>query len=228
MFEHSRNMVIVAAIAATVFCAGLGSSRLLDEDEPINAVCGQEMFSRGDWVVPTFNDKLSPDKPILTYWCMIAAYSLLGVSELAARIPSALAGVGSVVLTYQLGRLMFDTRTGLLASCLFASAINFAILARAATPDSLLIVCMTASLTSFVAGVATRRGGHFSGTDRTLEPSPVQVHGLPVLACVGMYVGMGLAVLAKGPIGVVLPLGIVGSYLLFSTPSRPRRLVRVG
>jgi 4-amino-4-deoxy-L-arabinose transferase-like glycosyltransferase len=215
MSEHSRNSIVMAAIAAIVFFAGLGSSRLLDEDEPIYAVCSHEMFNRGDWVVPTYNDKLCPDKPILTYWCMIAAYSFLGVSELAARLPSALAGVGSVVLTYQLGRLMFDARTGLLASCLFASAINFAILARTGTPDSLLIFCMTASLTSFVAGVAARRGGHFSGTDRTGQPVPVQVHGLPVLACVGMYVGMGLAVLAKGPIGVVLPLGIVGSYLLF-------------
>ncbi len=217
MLEHSRNTVIVAAIAATIFFAGLGSIRLWDEDEPINAVCGQEMFTRGDWIVPTFNDKLSTDKPILIYWCMIASYSVLGVTELAARFPSALAGVGSVVLTFQLGRLMFDTRTGLLASCLFTSALMFAVLARAATPDSLLIFCITASLTSFVAGVAARRGGHFSGTldRRTGQPAPIHDHGLPALACVGMYVGMGLAVLAKGPIGVVMPLGIVGSYLLF-------------
>ncbi len=51
--------------------------------------------------------------------------------------------------------------------------------------------------------------------NRTNVPTPVHEHGLPVLACVGMYACMGLAVLAKGPIGVVMPLGIIGSYLLF-------------
>src|SRR5205823_7396078 len=103
------------------------------------------------------------------------------------------------------------------ASCVFASALMFAVLARGATPDSLLIFCITASMTSFVAGVAARRGGHFNGLiDRkTGDPTSIQDHGLPVLACIGMYVAMGFAVLAKGPIGVVMPLGIIGSYLLF-------------
>src|SRR5207237_7853091 len=49
---------------------------------------------------------------------------------------------------------------------------------------------------------------------RALQLKPVHEHGLPVLAYVGMYVFMGLAVLAKGPIGVVMPVGIIGCYLL--------------
>ncbi|HVT27113.1 MAG TPA: glycosyltransferase family 39 protein [Lacipirellulaceae bacterium] len=216
MFQQWRMTFIVAAIAAATFCTGLGLTRLWDVDEPMNAVCGQEMFARGDWIVPTFNGQLRTDKPILIYWCMIAVYHFLGVTEMAARLPSALAGIGTIVLTFHLGRLMFDRRTGLVASCLASSALMFAVLARGATPDSLLIVCITASITSFVAGVAKRRGGHFSGTlDGRGTPTPVQAHGLPVLACVGMYVSMGLAVLAKGPIGVVMPLGIIGCYLLF-------------
>ncbi|HEX5472521.1 MAG TPA: hypothetical protein VFW73_11570, partial [Lacipirellulaceae bacterium] len=75
----------------------------------------------------------------------------------------------------------------------------------------------TASITSFVAGVAARRGGHFNGAldERSDAPAPIQQQGLPVLACVGIYAFMGLAVLAKGPIGVVMPLGIIGTYLLF-------------
>jgi 4-amino-4-deoxy-L-arabinose transferase-like glycosyltransferase len=206
----------VAAIAAVMFCAALGSTRLWDEDEPKNAACGQEMLNRGDWIVPTFNGQLRTDKPILLYWCMLAVYNVLGVSELTARLPSALAGVGTVVLTYHLGRMLFNRRSGLIASCLLACALNFAVLARAATPDSLLIFCITASLTSFVAGVAARRGDHFSGAlgSRNEKLLPISEVGLPLLACVGMYVAMGFAVLAKGPIGVVMPLGITGAYLL--------------
>jgi 4-amino-4-deoxy-L-arabinose transferase-like glycosyltransferase len=217
MYQNPRITIIVAAIAATVFIVGLGAPRLWDEDEAKNSVCGQEMLARGDWIVPTFNDQLRTDKPILLYWCMIAMYHVIGVSEFSDRLPSALAGIGSVVLTFHLGRLMFNARSGLLASCVFASALMFAVLARGATPDSLLIFCITASIASFVAGVAARRGGHFNGPiDRgTGGPNPIQDHGLPALACVGMYTAMGLAVLAKGPIGIVMSLGIIGSYLLF-------------
>jgi len=95
---------------------------------------------------------------------MLAVYHVIGVSEFSDRLPSALAGIGSVVLTFHLGRLMFNARSGLLASCVFASALMFAVLARGATPDSLLIFCITASMTSFVAGVAARRGGNLTAS----------------------------------------------------------------
>src|SRR5262245_58901663 len=121
---------------------------------------------------------------------MLTVYNLFGVSEFTARLPSALAGVATVVLTYHLGRLLFDRRGGLIAGCFLACAMNFAILARWATPDSLLIACITASLTCFVAGVASRRGGHFSGIiyGQTRYYPPIVDVGLPPLACVGMYV----------------------------------------
>src|SRR5262245_21200919 len=212
MSPDRRATLAVAAIAAVMFFSGLGLTHPWDEDEPKNAVCGQEMFERGDWIVPTFNGQLRTDKPILLYWCMLAAFNLFGVSELTARLPSALAGVGSIVFVFHLGRLMFDRRTGLIASCLAASSLYFCLLARASTPDSLLIFCITASLTAFVAGVAARRGGTFNGVESGDVSQRVAVieHGLPDIALVGMYFCVGLAVLAKGPIGIVMPLGIVG------------------
>ncbi|HEX3598713.1 MAG TPA: glycosyltransferase family 39 protein [Lacipirellulaceae bacterium] len=217
MIKHWRSSVFVAGIALPCFFLSLGSIHLWDEDEPKNAVCGREMFVRNDWVIPTYNDKLSLDKPVLLYWGMILAYHFLGVTELAARLPSALAGVGTVVLTFHLGRLLIDARTGLLASCLTASALMFSVLARGATPDSLLILCVLFSLWSFVAGVAARRGGHFCGTPEAGAGSPRPIHeqGLPLMAWLGIYGGMGFAVLAKGPIGIVMPLGILGTFLLF-------------
>jgi 4-amino-4-deoxy-L-arabinose transferase-like glycosyltransferase len=225
MKDHGwRITIAVAAVAAVMFYTALGSTRLIDDDEPRNSSCAQEMLNRGDWIVPTFNGALRTDKPILLYWCMLAVYNLFGVSEFTARLPSALAGVGTVVLTYHLGRLLLDRRSGLIASCFLICALYFAILARWATPDSLLILCVTASLACFVAGVAARRGGHFSGCvlGQSQYCRPIVDVGLPTIACVGMYVAMGLAVLAKGPIGVVTPLGIIGSYLLlFDAPSVP-------
>lgn len=215
MRENLRTSILIAGIATVCFFASLGSIRLWDEDEPKNAVVGREMFLRGDWVVPTYNDSLSLDKPVLLYWGMIAAYHALGVTELAARLPSALAGIGTIVLTFHLGRLLVDLRAGLLASCFTASALMFSILARGATPDSLLIFCITVSLWSFVAGVASRRDGHFCGRSGRQHPKAIHDLGIPLASSIGIYAGIGFAVLAKGPIGIVMPVGIIGSFLFF-------------
>src|SRR5262245_27705189 len=181
MASSWRTSLVVVAIAATVFLAGLGAARLWDEDEGKNSVCGQEMFARGDWIVPTFNGDLRTDKPILLYWCMLAVYHVIGVGEFANRLPSALAGICSVLLTFHLGRLMFNARSGAIASCMLASGLMFSVLARGATPDSLLIFCITASITSFVAGVAARRGGNFSGIgdENSRAVKPIMESGLP-------------------------------------------------
>ena len=97
------------------------------------------------------------------------------------------------------------------------SALMFSVLARGATPDSLLILSITITLWSFVAGVAARREGHFCRRSGLSIDDLRSVHenGLPLVAWLGIYSGMGFAVLAKGPIGVVMPLAIIGSYLLF-------------
>lgn len=203
----------VATIAAVMFFTNLGGTRLWDEDETKNARCGVEMHQRGEWVVPTFNDALRSHKPVLLYWAMRGSYATLGVSEFSARLPSALAGLLVVVMTYHLGRLLFDRAIGLLAGLLLASALMFSTLARAATPDGVLMIGTTGALLAFVAGVAKRRGGCFSG--ETPGATPLAAMRLPWWHTVAMYAAMGLAVLAKGPIGVLLPLWAVCIYGLF-------------
>lgn len=203
----------VAGVAALVFFINLGGPLLFDEDEPKNASCGREMLERGDWIVPSFNGQLRTDKPILIYWVMLLAYNLFGVNEFSARFGSALAGVGSVTLTYHLGRMLLDRWAGALAAALLASGLMFAVLSRASTPDALLICCVTASLCCFVAGVAALRGGRFSGA--TGGYSAVSETKLPLASWLGMYAAMGLAILAKGPAGVVLPMLVVLLWLVF-------------
>ena len=99
---------IVAGMALLMFFVGLGTPQLFDEDEPKNAECGREMFVRGDWLVPTFNEELRTDKPILVYWFMLTSYHVFGVSEFAARFWSAALGVGTCLLTYNIGRVLFS------------------------------------------------------------------------------------------------------------------------
>jgi 4-amino-4-deoxy-L-arabinose transferase-like glycosyltransferase len=195
--EVVRHHLLLLAVAALVFLFNLGGARLWDEDEPKNAQCAREMLARGDWIVPTFNQELRTDKPVLLYWLMMPAYLLLGVSELAARLPSALLAIGTTLLTYHLGRRLFSPRVGLWAGITLATSLMFTVAGRAATPDSTLIFFTTLTMLLYVVRVAEKanRGEPARGFDYAL-----------------VFVAMGLAVLAKGPVGLVLPLGVLTLY----------------
>jgi len=211
--SHWRPIALVF-IASIVFFANLGSSLLFDEDEPKNAACGREMLERGDWLVPTFNHELRPDKPILLYWFMLVSYSVLGVSEFSARLASAVLATGTVVLTYHLARILFDRTTALLAGVILASGLMFSLLARAATPDSTLIFFTTLAMFLYVWAVARENGGRFPSASNDGDRSwRAWVPSSPLLLA-SVYAAMSTAVLAKGPVGVVLPGGIIAIFLM--------------
>src|SRR5262245_65129288 len=132
--------------------SNLGGPRLWDRDEPRNAGCAREMLAANNWVVPIFNGELRAHKPVLLYWCIMASYLGLGVNELAARLPSALCAIGSVICVYRMGRRLFGPRAGLWAGIALATSLMFVVAGRAATPDALLIFCITLALTIYVFG----------------------------------------------------------------------------
>jgi 4-amino-4-deoxy-L-arabinose transferase-like glycosyltransferase len=240
---------LVVAVAALVLLANLGSATLFDEDEPKNAACGAEMFARGDWIVPTFNHELRTDKPVLLYWLMLSSYHALGVNEQAARLPSALLAIGSVLLVYHLGRLLYRPRVGLYAAIILATSLMFDVVGRASTPDSTLIFFITASALVFVRGVAGPAGWLSIADDGDTDvgataglPSSAAAQGLArhfdshwqrylpssLRWWIALYALLGLAVLAKGPVGVVLPIGVLALFLLvMARQSRPESVVAI-
>lgn len=211
---RSKSLAILLAACALLFFLNLGVPGLWDEDEPRNATCAREMLQRGDLIVPTFNGELRTAKPVLTYWLIMSAYSLFGISEFSARFWSALLGTGTVLLTATLGRRLYSRRVGLWSGLLLASGLMFVVASRACTPDAPLIFCITAAMT--VLGSAWGRPSHPSVSPpypRALDRQP----SLSTFSAVLFYVALGFAVLAKGPVGVVLPAAILGCYLLCSS-----------
>lgn len=212
-----RHQLLLGLVAILVFFTNLGGYALFDEDEPKNAVCGREMYERGDWIVPTFNAQLRTDKPILIYWLMQISFRLFGVSEYAARFGSAFLAVGTTLLTYHLGRKLYSADIGLLAGVIVCTSLMFSAVGRSVTPDSVLIFCLTLAFTSYVWAVTARRGGHFSGVGLTnTETAWTELLPASPMASLPMYAAMGLAILAKGPIGVLLPCTIIGLLLLIT------------
>ncbi|MDB5347366.1 MAG: glycosyl transferase family 39 [Schlesneria sp.] len=213
-----RHQVILGLVAGLVFFTNLGSYALFDEDEPKNAVCGFEMYERGDWIVPTFNAQLRTDKPILIYWWMQLSFRLFGVSEFSARLGSALLAVGTVFLTYHMGRKLYSPPIAFLAALILATSLMFSVLGRAVTPDATLLSCLMLVFSSYVWAVAARRGGHFCGVDASSQN--IELVPQSMWTAVPMFAAMGLAILAKGPIGVLLPCTIIGLFLLINRRTR--------
>ncbi len=220
-----RDVLTIVVVAGLVFFTNLGSYPLFDEDEPKNAVCGMEMFARGDWVVPTFNEELRTDKPILIYWLMLCSYSLFGVSEFAARFGSSVMSIGTSLGTYYLGRKLYDRQVGLLAGIVIGTCLMFSAVGRAVTPDATLVCCLTWAFCFFVKslawGMPSLSGGrespgcgiHEVGTHNPGTEAPRS----GILAIIPMYAAMGLAMLAKGPVGFLLPCTAIGLFGLCSS-----------
>jgi 4-amino-4-deoxy-L-arabinose transferase-like glycosyltransferase len=195
MAQILKHHVLIIAVGSVVLFTNLGGTRLWDRDEPRNAGCAAEMMARGDWVVPVFNGELRTAKPVLLYWFIMSAYSLFGVNEFAARFWSALLGLGTVLATYYLGRRLFNARVAVWAAMLLIASLMFNVSSRASTPDSPLIFFSTLGILVYVYT-------GFPGLSRSWW------------AYVLMYAMFGMGVLAKGPVGVVVPMAVIGMHLL--------------
>jgi 4-amino-4-deoxy-L-arabinose transferase-like glycosyltransferase len=198
-FAHRGFHYLLLAVVWAVLCLpNLGAPALWDVDEGKNAACANAMYESDNWIVPTFNDQPRYDKPALLYWLQVAAYHALGVNEFTARLPSALAALVAVLATYELGRRAFHVRIGLLAGVIAASTAGFCAAAHFANPDALLNACTVLTLLLFFTGY--RRGGGWWN--------------------VATGVTTALGVLAKGPVGLVLPTAVLLSFLVWERQLR--------
>jgi 4-amino-4-deoxy-L-arabinose transferase-like glycosyltransferase len=209
-----RDVALLAAIAAVMFFVNLGGAPLWDEDEAIFSQTAREMLERSDLVVPYFNGEVFVHKPPLMYWLRAGAYELFGTTEFAARFFSAVFGVGSVLVTYRLGRLVFSPAVGFWSGLILASNLNFNIIARAATPDSFLVFFSTLAVLIFVSGTAKARAVSSDASERNAPWVGQRAFNPSWPTYALAYAAMGLGVLTKGPIGVVLPTAVIGLFLL--------------
>ena len=125
------------------------SFHLLEPDESRYAEIPREMLQRGDLVVPVLQGEPYLDKPPLLYWLVAASYRLFGVSEAAARLPSALAVHGTILLVYLLGRRSLGERAAFAGALTLALAPGFVAIGRLLILDGLLTFWTTLALFAF-------------------------------------------------------------------------------
>jgi len=169
---------------------------LLDPDEGLYASIAQEMLGRADWIIPHVNGLPYLEKPPLYFWLTALTFWLFGQSEWAVRLWSALATLGTVLLTWRIGRRLYGERAGLLAGLILATVAGNALYVRKASTDQLFIFCLTLAMYGFLRDVERPDRGR--------------------ARFLWFYAGAALAVLAKGFLGLVFPVLIAGIGLLFA------------
>jgi 4-amino-4-deoxy-L-arabinose transferase-like glycosyltransferase len=194
-----RHALILTAICLLTFFAGLGRSAIGDSDEAFYAESAREMIEHGDWITPHYNYEYRFQKPVFFYWLVALSYVAAGISETAARFPSALAGLGITLLTAACGRRWANPRTGLLAGTMVATSFGYFTIARSSLPDLPLAFFITLATWAWLEAM--------NGAD---EPHPGgRVFGGRIGWLVLGAAATALGVLTKGPVGLALPALIV-------------------
>jgi 4-amino-4-deoxy-L-arabinose transferase-like glycosyltransferase len=187
-FDPPRSPVVAVGLlvflAVPLFFVKLGGAGLVDPDEPYYAVPALEMLKSGTWWIPVLHGQPWLDKPILFYWIVLGAFKTFGVSEWAARLGSALAGLGGAVAVATLSpRGWRRGGAHVLAAVILATSLEYAFLSRSAVTDMTLTLFLTLG---------------FLAVARYLESG-----GLGAATWGGA--AFGLATLTKGPVGVLVP-----------------------
>ena len=156
------------------------------------AQTAKEMLAAGDWLSPQIYGNYWYDKPIFFYWELVAAFSMFGVTDFAARFFPALFAAAGLALTYAFARRIYDARTAFWSAIVLGTGVLYSFLAKLILTDMSLFVFFGGTLAAFFIGYRERRQKYF------------------YIA----YACAGLAVLTKGPIGLLLPGLVILVFLL--------------
>jgi len=200
MNEPKRTQQTVAGLLLLCFLLyfwELGQIPFYNYEESKEALIVWEMVNEGGWILPLRNGTEIPLKPPLFHWCGALIALISGkVNEFAVRSPSAFFSTGSVLMVFFFGQRFWNWRIGLLASLVLATSPEWTRWATYARSDMALVFFLTA------AGLMFFR----LWEERAAQPRTFYL----------FYLFVGLATLAKGPLGIVVPGLVILTFLATS------------
>ena len=162
------------------------------------------MVEQGDWITPHYNYEYRFQKPVFFYWMVAVAYSVAGVSETAARFPSALAGLALALMTWAIGRRWVGASAGVVGGAIVATSFGYFTIAHASLPDLPLAAFITlATWALFEAGVPALDATAAPSARGTAAAAPDDRTRRWWMLLAGLAIGFGM--LTKGPVALVLP-----------------------
>ncbi len=109
-------------------------------DEGWYASIARNIVKTGDWFHLMWNGKPYFDHPPLGFWLMAVSYKIFGINEFSTRLPSAMAGIGSIFFLYKLGKSLFKNKSvGLAAALILGTCVWYVIRVRSGNLDSIFV-----------------------------------------------------------------------------------------
>jgi 4-amino-4-deoxy-L-arabinose transferase-like glycosyltransferase len=181
--EPPLAIVILLALGTLLFIVNLGGYPLYTKGEPREAVIVSDIVHGGGFILPLRAGVEIPSKPPLMHW-LGAILSLLagGVSEWTVRMPSALFAIGGMLACFCYVRRLFNSRVAFLSALILGTSVQYLQAGAGARVDMTLTFFMEIAFFEFILiaeGLTARR--------------------------MTLYFALAMAVLAKGPVGLILP-----------------------
>jgi len=141
-----RDLALLLLAGTVLIGAGIGLRDPWPADEPVYALIARGMLRTGNWLIPMVGGDFFQDKPPLLFWLQGVCYWLTGSERIGFLLPSLLAGLGTLVLVYDLGRRLWHRDAGWYAAWLLLFTVQFTLQARRGQMDALLMFCTLLSL----------------------------------------------------------------------------------
>ncbi len=191
---RKAGALIALFFGCVIYLGNAGFPGLLDDADASHAVVAREILQRHDWVILYMNGIRYLMKAPLHYWAVAASYAVLGVNEFATRLPVALAMSGLALLVNEFARRFFGVRAGLYSALAVLTGAGFFLFTRIMIPEGIYALEFTAVFYFFLRG--------WTGS---LPPR---------IAYWGAAVMSALAMLTRGLVGVIFPVGIIVLFVI--------------
>lgn len=190
---HKKYWMFLIVMSLLLLFAGNDRLLITDNVESNYALTAKEMVLSHDWLSPQIYGHYWFDKPIFFYWLTALGFKLFGFTEFGARFFPSLLGIASLGLSAYAGTRMYNKRTGWLSAFVLLTSLEFFLISKSIITDAALFLFFSSTLLFFYFGYRDNKA-----KDWYL-----------------MYASSALAVLTKGPIGILLPGLIIIIFLLW-------------
>ena len=197
--------ILIFATLYVCYFSHLGAIGFVGPDEPRYAWIARDMAETGDWVTPRLYGKPWFEKPVLYYWGAALCFKLFGVSEASARLPSAISALLSTLGLAWVAFRLYGAETARWLLLLLPTTVGMIGFSHAAATDMPFSGMLTMAMVCAAVVLGLTRN----------ENSPV-IPQTPWVALVLFGFSLGLAVLAKGPVAVILSGGAIFSWALLT------------
>lgn len=190
--DHQKQVVFLMVLISMLYFYNFSINDIWTPNESFYAESVREMFESGNFLDIQYNYEPRYNKPPLTYWLIALSSSVFGLNEFGIRLPIILLTIGSVWLTYLLGKKLYGPKGGIYAMVIMAVSVQLMAVKQYASPEIPLTFLFTLTLYWFIKAYLDNSTKYYYLS----------------------YVALGLTVLTKGYPYIVVIAGIIGLFTL--------------